>query len=484
MSANVALYSCATGPGKLRVWLGLRSRTSAPALAWTLGGSAATPTVVRPASAIRTDAMLAAGNACGYTGLYEFDVPADSLNPFIVGVSVDGAPPVTEALRAMPSAVPGGLERTFNVLLTSCFYWREDKEGMAGEVVDTLRREWNPDLGLLVGDQVYLDQPPLAPIPTGPAQLAERFENAYAYNWFEEFGYAKVLRAAPAACVPDDHEYWNNFPHPALHIRATWSARNRSTWELVSRTLYGHFQHFQDTPVGTPVVLDVAPLSFFLLDSRTHREEDFSRMMSPATLQALVDWVQRCIDGRWLGVVVTGQSILTTKAGGLNRRWGDSTLPNYGDYAALVRQLERLLAEAGDVLLLTGDFHWGRVARLTPQAALAGVPNLYEVVSSPTSLLSDSIVDDVGRIRHPSRPNPVWPRHSDAELLGGIFTFEGTGSRYVAETLHRQQGNQACLLSFRATGDGVEVTPRYFPLKPGLPPVTVKPFSLRHRTAS
>ncbi|XXF78300.1 metallophosphatase [Myxococcaceae bacterium GXIMD 01537] len=483
MSANVALYSCATVPGKLRVWLGLRSRTSAPALAWTLGGAAVTPAAVRSASATRTGNLIAPGKPCGYTGLYEFAVPPNNLGPFVVGVSVDGAPPVTESLRLMPAAVPGGLDRSFNVLLSSCFYWREDKEGLAGSVLDSIRREWNPDLGLLVGDQVYLDQPPLADIPTAPAEMAERFENAYAYNWFEEFGYAKVLRAAPAACVPDDHEYWNNYPHSALHIKATWKEQDRATWGRISRTLYGHFQHLQGTPVGTPVVLDVAPLSFFLLDSRSDRDPGYARMMSPAALKALVDWVQRCIDGKRLGIVVTGQSILTGKASWPNRRWGDSTLPNYGDYAVLAQQLDRLLARAGDVLLLTGDYHWGRVARLTPQAALTGAANLYEVVSSPTSLLSDSIIDDVGGILHPSRPNPVWPRHSDAALLGGIFTFEGTGTRYVAQTLHRQQGNQVCLLSFRSTGDGVEVTPRYYPLKPGLPPVTVKPFSLRYRTS-
>ncbi len=481
MSGNVALYACAAPPGRLRVWLGLRVRTAAPALAWTLNGQPTAPEALRPLASVRTGDLVSGEEPRVFTGLYDFSVLPGASGPFQVGVSLDGGAPVTASLKVLPHAVPTGLERSFNVLISSCFYWKEDKEGLAGTVLDSIRREWNPDLLLLVGDQVYLDQPPLASIPTDPAPMARRFENLYAYNWFEDVGLAKGLRGAPFACVPDDHDYWNNYPHAALHIRATWSKKDRDTWGRVARTLYGHFQHVEPSPPGTPLVLDVDPLSFCILDTRANRQENYSAVLSPEAMKRVVRWAEACVAGRKLAVLVTGQSMLMGKAGSFNRRWGDSTRPNYGDYKPLVEQLERLMRQAGDVLLVTGDFHWGRTAQLTPQDVLAGAQELYEVVSSPTSLLSDSVLDDIGGVGKPPKRDPDWPRHSEADILAGIFEFEGTHRRHVAITTHRQTGNQVCMLSFRRSGSGVEVTPRYFPLKPGLPPRVARTFTLRRR---
>lgn len=32
-------------------------------------------------------------------------------------------------------------------------------------------------------------------------------------NWRGQSGMAAALAAAPSVAMPDDHEYWNNYPH-------------------------------------------------------------------------------------------------------------------------------------------------------------------------------------------------------------------------------------------------------------------------------
>jgi 3',5'-cyclic AMP phosphodiesterase CpdA len=478
MSANVVLHACAAGAGRLRIWLGARERTAAPALSWSLDGQPAQPRPLRPIQSVRSGPFLGGDTPRIFAGLYEFAV-ADAPRAFRVGVSLDGAPPVTASLRAVPRAVPAGLDASFQLMLASCFYADEDRAGVAGVSMDSVLRGCTPDLLLLLGDQVYLDLPPLKNLPDARPALARKFEQDYARNWFDAGAYAKVVHAAPYACVPDDHDYWNNFPMPSVQSQNTWNAAGREAWADVARMLYGHFQHVDPTPVGTPVQFDVEPLSFFLLDSRAWRDPDFQFTMTPQARDALVDWVSRCIRERKLGVFATGQSLAMPRASDLNRRFGDSTMNNYADYRFLFGQLDRLMREAGDVLLLTGDMHWGRVVRLSPKDALDSGMQMIEVISSPTSLVTTPVRDPLAKLKADKRD--PWPRHSDAKLLGGVVELEGARSPFFGYTLYRHRGNHVCLLSFRRRGESLEVTPRYFPLLPGLQPTSVTPFVLRHR---
>ncbi|MDY7226434.1 metallophosphatase [Hyalangium rubrum] len=482
MSATVVLHACAGGPGRLRVWLGARARTTAPTLSWSLDGQPAQPEVLRPIKSVRSGPFLGGDSPRVFAGLYDFPVDVRIPRPFRVSVSLDGAPPITETLRALPNTVPFGLDKAFHLMLASCFYWSEDKKGLAGISLDAVLRGYTPDMLLLAGDQVYLDLPPIKDFPLARPALARKFEEDYARNWFEASAYAKVLHSAPYACVPDDHDYWNNFPMPAAHIQNTWTQSGRDAWGEVARMLYGHFQHVQPTPVGTPVQFDVEPLSFFLLDARSWRDANFRFTMTPEARDALSAWVSGCIRDRKLGVFATGQSLFMPKAGDVNRRFGDSTMNNYGDYRFLMGELDRLMREAGDVLLLTGDMHWGRVVRFEPRDALASTARMYEVISSPTALVETPGSDQWSRFKDTfSTKKDRWFRHSDATLLGGIMEVEGTRAPFQVSTLYRHRGNNVCLLSFRRHGDSLEVTPRYFPLEPGTPPNVVAPFVLRHR---
>ncbi|WP_224368590.1 metallophosphatase [Hyalangium versicolor] len=482
MSTNVVLHACAAGAGRLRVWLGVRERTTAPALNWTLDGLPAQPATLRPIQSVRSGPFLGGDSPRIFAGLYEFPVDANARRAFRVGVSVEGAPPVLTSLRALPGAVPTALDQGFHLMLASCFYWEEDKGGLAGASMDSFLRGFTPDLLLLTGDQVYLDLPPIQNLPDARPALARKFEVDYSRNWFEDSAYAKVIHAAPFACVPDDHDYWNNFPMPAVQSQNTWTGPGRAAWGDVARMLYGHFQHVDSTPVGTPVQFDVDPLSFFLLDARSFRDANFQRTMTDEARSALTAWVDRCIQQRKLGVFATGQSLPMPKAGGLNRRFGDSTMSNYADYPFLMGELDRLMRQGGDVLLITGDMHWSRIAQFVPKDMMATGMQMIEVICSPTSLVTTPVVDQMSDMKAAmSGKKERWPRHSDATLIGGTLEMAGTRSSFFAYTLFRQRGNNVCLLSFRRTGDSLEMTPRFFPLDPGTPPVVAKPIVLRHR---
>ncbi|HVG63215.1 MAG TPA: metallophosphatase [Hyalangium sp.] len=478
-TSNVVLHACAASAGRLRVWLGVRERTTAPALSWSLDGQLAQPATLRPIQSVRSGPFLGGDSPRVFAGLYEFPVAADAPRAFRVGVSVDGAPPVTASLRAIPRAVPTGLGEGFQLMLASCFYWEEDKGGVASLSMDSILRGTTPDMLLLLGDQVYLDLPPLKNLPEARPALARKFEQDYARNWFDDGAYAKVVHAAPYACVPDDHDYWNNFPMPSVQSQNTWTGAGRAAWRDIARMLYGHFQHVDPTPVGTPVQLEVDPLSIFLLDARSWRDLEFQFTMTPAAREALGDWVSRCIRERRLGIFITGQSLLAPTAGALNRRFGDSTMDNYADFRFLCGQLDRLMREAGDVMLITGDVHWGRIVRLNPRDALDSGMQMIEVTSSPTSLVTTPLRDPLAKAKADKRD--PWPRHSDAKPVGDVVELQGARSSFLANTLYRHRGNQVCILSFRRRGDSLEVTPRYFPLRPGDALATATPFVLRHR---
>jgi hypothetical protein len=214
---KIFLYPRAARGDRLRVWLGVFQVTAAPALDWSLDGAPAQPTALRALSSIRSDDMLPANVPRAFTGVYEFTgLQPDT--PHRVAVRADAA--ATELdVRTLPDAVTSELDRSFNVLLASCFHQAEDRGGLAGIVVSQLKATSKPHLTILAGDQVYLDLPTLKNFPDDLALLAEKFEQDYRLNWCGPQGYERVLAAAPSVSIPDDHEYWNNFPHPSPIIQ-------------------------------------------------------------------------------------------------------------------------------------------------------------------------------------------------------------------------------------------------------------------------
>ncbi|HYY41330.1 MAG TPA: hypothetical protein VE775_01285, partial [Pyrinomonadaceae bacterium] len=464
---KLALYPRVAPNDRIRVWLGLAQVTEPPPLNWFFDDAPRQPDTLRALSSVRANEMLTPGAdpktvPRTFTGVYEFSgLTPDTLHK----IRVEGGPErATLEVRTLPATVTAQLDRSFNVLLVSCFHQAEDRGGLAGTIVSQLKATTKPHLTILAGDQVYLDLPTLQNFHDDLAWLADKFEKDYTLNWLGPLGYEQVLAAAPSVSLPDDHEYWNNFPHVSPFIQNSRKPEGRERWRRAAQAAFEGFQLAYPARVGDPVIIDVAPLSFFLADTRTNK--DFDRRFTMNTHQQLDDWVSAVIAQKGFGVFVSGQSLFRDPAGNLGGKVGDYELPNYGDYGRIMLSLQRLVDAGRPVLCLTGDVHWGRVT--TARDIRTGRLAFSEIISSPASLVTTIGADQVGRIGAAigglfGRSND-WPRHSDADEPPAFLASDALQGRFPCKSIHPQKGNHVVMLKFRQIGGGLELRITYWPL--------------------
>lgn len=467
---SLTLHPRAAPGDRLRVWVGAFQHTTAPALTWRLDGQETVPRPVAPIASVRLvqQGWVKPDEPRAFTGVYEFELPTASRRDHVVEVMADGELSARLDARTVPRRVPESPDETFNVLLASCFHGSQDPAGRAGIAVSRLPRSHRPDLALLLGDQVYLDLPLLMqPLPRGSVSLSRLFEQEYSRNWREPEAYSSVIGAAPSVAMPDDHEYWNNFPHRATALPITYTKGGRDSWRPVAQRLFAAFQAPDPNRVGEPFVLDVPPLSFFVLDSRTWRTRNRQQSITPGALSELKSWVDRVLAEDLYAVIATGQSYFEEGAGFMGR-FTDFKLPNYKDFEPQVRQILRLAFDGTNpVITITGDVHWGRL--LTASAPGAGGALVHEVISSPTSLVADP--RNAGkRARHAigrlfGRDDDPWYLHSDpAQPPGRFGVADAPARRLTPKSLHGQKGNHVAVLTFRRAGLGLDLRVSFWPI--------------------
>src|SRR4030095_15421379 len=236
------------------------------------------------------------------------------------------------------------------------------------------------------------------------AWLADKFERDYTLNWRGPLAHTGILGAAPSCSIPDDHEYWNNYPHLSPFIQNSFKEESRDRWRRSAQAVYEGFQLASPAKRGDPTIIEVHPLSFFIADTRSNKDFDRRFTMSEEAHQRLGDWVSQVIDKRQFGVFVSGQSLFRPAAGEFSGGIGDFEMPNYGDYDRIMRSLESLVDAGRPVLCLTGDVHWGRVVTTTD--IRTGRIAFGEVISSPSSLVSTIGADQVKKL---------------GAIIGGLF---------------------------------------------------------------
>lgn len=292
-------------------------------------------------------------------------------------LNANGATVANCRLRTLPDRLPTFGEAEFIVLLASCFCSRNDKAGTLGWTYSQLPGSERPDIKILSGDQVYLDDPAthfLWHKHDKDELLAEHFTN-YTNTWLQGGlggGFRGFLQEGSNYFSSDDHEFWNNAPSWASLIRDSWSAEGRRDWKDVALALYKAFQTEK-----TSTIFNVGNLSFFIADTRMNRSDDQTNFMDPGDIAQLQAWVAG-LSG--LGVFVIGQPVLSGRAG-WQGNLTDWNLPDYTQYGDLIRALDRT---EHSILILTGDVHYGRVARCELKPGV----ELVEVISSPTSLVN------------------------------------------------------------------------------------------------
>lgn len=461
-------------PGRgLQVWCSATGLSGVPALDWRLDGRPAAPVAVRPMAGARPPAMLSAPVGRAFTGVYEFRDGIAPGSTHDVTVTLPSGESAALRTQVLPDEVPRDPFQSFNVLLASCYHRAEDKAGAVAALVAGLPVPHRPHLALLAGDQVYLDLPTLMNFEGTLPWLADRFERTYVDNWFGS--YAGVLGCAPSAAIPDDHEYWNNAPHPSPIVQESIGAGSRANWLAAAAQMFTAFQRSEPGGYERMLELDVPPLSFFLMDNRTFRSPDRVRTLPPGGLVQFQDWARRLRVQGLYGVVVTGQSLFQPPAPWFTGVFGDRHLSNYDDYPGIMSTLVRLAQDGRPVLCLTGDVHYGRI--LGAHDARTGA-ELYEVISSPASLVTSVGVDQFAGLANKVKglfghSDPTY-RHRSAPAPPDSFTPTNVDTKFYLRQkypLHGEKGNHVALLRFRRAGFGLELTVSYWLVGAGRAPV-------------
>jgi len=483
---SIILYPRAAPNDRLRIWVGAFQVTSPPTLSWLLNDNPAVPGALRQLSSVRADPLLPTGVPPtnvprAFTGVYEFrGLAPDTFHRVSVN---SGGETATLETKTLPESVSTQLDRSFNLLLVSCFHQAEDRGGVAGTIVSQLKATAKPHLTILAGDQVYLDLPTLKDFRDDVRWLADKFERDYTLNWSGPLAYTQVLDAAPSISLPDDHEYWNNYPHPSPFIANSRTPDGRDRWRQAAQAVYEGFQLAYPAKLGQSITLDVKPLSFFFADTRSNKNVNRDFTMTDDARAQLDNWAAHVIAAKMFGVFVSGQSLFREPAGNLGGKVGDYEMPNYQDYGDIMRSLAKIVNAGRPVLCLTGDVHWGRV--VTSRDINTGRIAFTEVISSPASLVSTIGADQFkkfkGALSGLFGKKEAWARHADPDPPPAFLASDVLAGRFPCSTAHGQRGNHVVMLSFRQQGGGLELRIKYWPLSTDLSigkPVDVAPIDL------
>lgn len=269
--------------------------------------------------------------------------------------------------RTLPATLPA---EGISLLIGSCFWLNDDKDGFYSSAVRELTIRERPIFKVLMGDQLYVDVWP--PLPGGmPRNLAEKYE-----RYWGDGPYRELLVACPTVVSCDDHEFWNDFPEPQVHIPFSWERHAKTAGPALAE-LYDAYQAALNPDAKRWYTIEVPPVSFFVADTRSNRTRDTApdpKLMLEDQWQALEQWAR---DLQGPGVLVLPQPLL--KAGGSKT---DRTLVDFKESDRLGAIFH---AATHDILILTGDIHTGRLSR----AEIPDRPGaVYEFVASPSSMVT------------------------------------------------------------------------------------------------
>jgi len=278
-------------------------------------------------------------------------------------------------VRTLPERLPsfGADAKPLTIALGSC-YWPDQDGGRVGTAYRGLYEHPrhphdSPDLTFLTGDQVYLD--------IGfdvrswvPGEVRRRIARDYARHWE---GLGDVLARGANYMLPDDHEWYNGYPKPDPGNPYLWALRKRDVRNAWEETARQGIENVQQCPV-VEVMEFPGDLSICFADLRSFRKPEQERLMSAADMNRVLTWARRLTTP---GVLVSPQPLIVTRS-----RHEANLLDYPRDYCRL---LEALASTGNDIVVMSGDVHYGRVVSVKLGT---GDATLHEVVSSPLSNLT------------------------------------------------------------------------------------------------
>ncbi|PTN11988.1 hypothetical protein [Nitrosomonas aestuarii] len=445
---------------ELVIWVGVLGISDPPPVSFSIAGGDA----VIPKDTGASFEPLGDGSALNHRAIFVFDWP-DTPERFPIEVACGDAK-VHLTSKRPPRLLPVLGETSFNLLLLSCYYQPNDK---TARNVAWLIRQLKPaaDFTFLAGDQVYLDLPLLQDLPKEKTKLAQILGKKYLTNWFSaqlsQPGLANLLTHGPAMCIPDDHEYWNNYPYYQLQLNNTHSTNDRENWRDVATLLY---QRYQMAPAQNNGFfrMDIAPLYMLFVDGRSVRDDADDHMFNAASINALTQWTDELLARKAanmsaVGLLSSGQAFLMEKADAWRRRLVDAEMPNYKDFETLKTALTKLINAGIPVIYLTGDVHWGRIVEGRNKT---GEVMFCEIIASPARLI-DSIGQDQlnfvnNKLRKIFDATKPFPYHTDPpdevpdmKLANLDFSIK-----------HKQSGDHVAMLRFNQIPGGVSLAVDYY----------------------
>ncbi len=353
-------------------------------------------------------------------------------------------------VTTLPERLPEAPQDPFVMVFASCFAVAQDPAGACGRAFLNLPPGMHPAFTVLCGDQVYLDTPTSHFVLHihSPQLLAAELTVNYTQTFTQaacDGGFARLLATGGSFLTPDDHELWNNAPTMGALVSDTWTEGGREQWKGFATQLFDAFQ----TP-ERGASLEIPPLSIRICDTRLSRTMARTIFMDPARLTEIADWLA-ALEGP--GMLVVGQPILADAAGWKGNLF-DWSLVDFQQYGDLARALASV---RHDVLVLTGDVHFGRWA----VATLPNGARIVEIIASPMAL-----VDPVVKGKWNAAP-PVFPA---IPVPGMVSSPVVTGDLNLTD-------NHLATLELLAIGAQVQVTHRSWIIGDGSQPQAVAGFT-------
>lgn len=358
----------------------IQARASGPAKVLVLASGRTTPKeallVVRSSSGYAFEARVSAADfpapfwhALRGAGVatYVFEMPSPADDAALEIVAKADALTTKMTVRPLPAEVGAGLSFLFG----SCTYgYHEERAATLARALET-EHSTGTRFSLFLGDNVYCDVHPTHVGPDPAAHVARIYAHAFA----ESDGLRRAMSAGPTMFAFDDHDFYDGYPATQPHVARTWvpfvrDAHVRAAAQAIDM-IPSSMNPDSVVSGGKSYRFDVAPVSFFVLDARTHRtklDAAWPGLTTDDELEQLEAWAASLVAP---GVLALEQPLYIE----------DGTFHEPSP-PAFSRQFERILraiaAAPFDILVLAGDLHWSQLVRLE----LGGRP-IYEVTSSP-----------------------------------------------------------------------------------------------------
>jgi hypothetical protein len=239
----------------------------------------------------------------------------------------------------------------------------------------------------LTGDQVYLDIG-FDSLSLFPDEIRQRIANDYALHW-QTLG--SILSRGGTWMLPDDHEYWNDYPFydslipTLLALKLSWV---RKAWKDAAKDAVKNIQRSPQVDIFS-IGKD---LSICLADLRSFRKK--KKMISDQAFVPILNWAKSL---KSPGVFVSPQPLIVEK---------NPDERNLLSFQAQYTELLKALAHSGhDIVLLSGDVHFGRIATV-PLGNNGG--RLVEIIASPLSNLTglNGVATSVPKTKPQKFPDP------------------------------------------------------------------------------